>query len=858
MKKIIHLIAIALFLVLQANVFANTVIVKGYIKDSSNHAIANKSVRIYSDSSNNACLLAHTTVTNANGYYTDTLTCNGDIRNLIIIVENCNGAKITNRPQVINTPNIVESNFIICTTQPGASIPPTNCHAAFSYTSAATGIKFNGHGSEASAGDSITSRVWSFGDSTPPLTGNNLDPTHAYTKPGIYTVCLSIRTKRGCESKYCNTVIFTPASNDCNVQLQIKSERVSAKKIRFSSGLSSTSPGDSIVQRTWKFGDNTSLDGNQVNPLKEYKDTGVYYVCVQVRTAKGCEKMFCLSVVVRDSIGGILPTPANCKTSFTYTIKDSTVRFNSEGSHAASDDDSIISRTWYYADNSTSVSLTGNVINPSYTYSKPGSYNVYLVIKTKKGCESKYSGTVVIRPGIVPADCKAYFNYTIKDSTIIFNSEDSHGSSSEDSIISRTWYYADSSKAVSLTGNVIKPSYKYSKPGSYHVYLVIKTKNGCESKYEGTVVIRPKIVPANCKAYFSYTIKDSTIIFDSEDSHASSSEGSIISRTWYYADSSTSVSLNGNVIKPSYKYSKPGSYRVYLVIKTKNGCESKFEDTVVIKPKPVPANCKAVFTFTTQNTSVKFNSAASAATSSEDSIISRYWLFGDSTAGFSGNNSIDPLHTYRKGGTYTVSLYIKTKAGCESKYTATVVIAPVNCTLQVQFNAERISGKKVQFNSRLSTAQGDSIIQRNWKFGDNTILSGNEISPVKEFPIQGVYNACLRVKTINGCEAQSCKQVVVQDSINLSPTVIDYVKVVSINPNPVVTRMVVTIWSRNNNVEAELSIFDIYGTGKLNIKKVLVQGNNVIEIPTESLYHGPYFFKVSTKNGRDTKAFYKL
>ena len=661
MKKIICFISIAFFLVLQTNVFANTVIIKGYVKDSSNHPVANKTVRIYSDSSNHSCLLAHTKVTNPNGYYTDTLTCDGDIRNLIIIVENCNGAKITNHPQVVGTPNIVESNFIICTTQPGTLIPPTNCHAAFSYISAATGIKFNGHGSEAPAGDSITGRIWSFGDSTALLTGNSVDPTHAYTKPGIYTVCLYIKTKKGCESKYCNTVVFTPASNDCNVQLQIKTEKVSAKKIRFNSGLSSTLSGDSIVQRIWKFGDNTSLDGNQVNPLKEYKDTGVYYVCVQVRTAKGCEKTFCLSVVVRDSMGGILPAPTNCKASFTYTIKDSTIRFNSEGSHAASDDDSIISRTWYYGDNSTSVSLTGNVINPSHTYSKPGSYNVYLVIKTKKGCESKYSATVVIRPGIVPANCKAYFNYTIKDSTIIFNSEDSHGSSSEDSIISRTWYYADSTNAVSLTGNVIKPSYKYSKPGSYHVYLVIKTKNGCESKYESTVVIRPTVVPVNCKAYFNYTIKDSTIIFNSEDSHGSSSEDSIISRIWYYADSANSVSLTGNVIKPSYKYSKPGTYHVYLVIKTKNGCESKYESTVVIRPNPVPANCKAVFTFTIQNTSVKFNSAGSAATSSEDSIINRSWLFGDSTTGLSGNNSIDPLHIYRKSGTYTVYLYIKPK-----------------------------------------------------------------------------------------------------------------------------------------------------------------------------------------------------
>ena len=730
----------------------------------------------------------------------------------------------------------------------------------------------------------------------------------------------------------------------------MSTEKISSKKIRFNSGLSETLLSDSIVQRIWKFGDGSSLDGNQINPLKEYKDTGVYNVCIQVRTAKGCEKIFCLSVIVRDSVPGILPFPPNCKAAFSFSIKDSTITFNSESSRAASEDDSIISRTWYYADNSTSVSLTGNVSKPSHTYSKPGSYNVYLVIKTKKGCESKYAGIVVIAPRpepvnckanfifitqgstvkfngstsvppagdsiisrvwsfgdsstpltgnhidpshqyakegnytaclsiktkrgceskycvsfslrdsvpwITPANCKAVFTFTIKDSTISFNSEGSHAASAEDSIISRTWYYMDSSTTASLTGNVSKPSHTYSKPGSYNVYLVIKTKKGCESKYAGIIVIAPRPVPSNCKAAFSFSIQDSTITFNSESSRAASEDDSIISRTWYYADNSTSVSLTGNVSKPSHTYSNPGSYKVYLVIKTKKGCESKYAETVVIAPRPVPANCKALFTFRIQNLIVNFNSTASNATSAEDSIISRIWFFGDSTVPVQGNSK-EPSHTYKKGGTYTVYLYIKTKKGCESKYAATVVIVPVNCTVQVNFTAERISSKKVQFNSSLSSAQGDSIIQRNWKFGNNTILSGNQISPVKEFPIQGVYTTCLRIKTIDGCEAELCKQVVVQDSVNLPQTSVDYVKIISINPNPVVTRMMVTIWSRNNNVEAELSIFDIYGTGKSNIKKVLVQGNNVIEIPTESLYHGPYFFKVSTKNGRDTKAFYKL
>ena len=766
MKKVLRLVFILFCLLLQAQLFANTVIVKGYVKDSANHAVANRTVKIYStDSTSNGCLLSHTTVTNANGYYIDTLTCNGDIRKLAIIVENCNGAKIIHDPSV--TPNnIIESNFIICEAHPTTTIP-LSCKAAFSYTSNASGVKFNGAGCSTVSGDSIISRTWKFGDSSALLTGNIVDPSHAYTKPGVYTACLSIKTKRGCESSYCQTVVFTPASNDCNVQIQIAVEKLGAKKFRFNNLKSSTLVGDSIVQRIWKFGDASSLDGNQVNPAKEYKDTGVYNVCLSVRTAKGCEKQTCIIIVVRDSVAGIQPVPTNCKAVFTYTYKDSTVYFNSNGSTATSSEDSIISRKWYYAGTSTSVSLSGNEISPSYKYTQPGTYTVYLVIKTKKGCESKYSTQVVI-PGPAPlTGCKAYFTYTNKDSVFHFSSANSKASSDHDSIISRTWYYIDS------------------------------------------------------------------------------------------ANGSRLITLTGNIVDTSYTYTKPGSYNVYLLIKTKNGCESRYSATIVIAPKPT-TNCKAVFTYTVEKGVAKFNSASSKAVSNTDSIISRTWLFGDSTAAMQGN-IVDPSHSYAKSGKYTIYLYIKTKSGCESKYAETVTITTVNCPVDVKFSTERISLKKIQFNSNLSAAQeGDSIIQRNWKFGDNTVLSGNEIKTVKEFSLLGAYTTCLQIRTLNGCEARECKQILIQDTITTPQSTVEYVKIISINPNPVVTRMITTIFSRNSDVEAEISIYDVYGTRKLSIKKVLAKGNNMIEIATEFLYHGPYYLKVSTKNGMDTKAFYKL
>jgi PKD repeat protein len=938
MKKVIRITFILFCFFLQTGLFANTVIVKGYVKDSANHAVANKSVKIYStDSVNNGCVLSHTVVTNPNGYYIDTLTCNGDIRKLVIIVESCNGLKITHTQTAVSTPNIVESNFTICE---AVTTIPLTCKAAFSYTSSATGVKFNGAGSSTIAGDTIISRTWIFGDSTASVTGNIVDPTHTYKKPGVYNACLTIKTKRGCESSYCQTVVLTPAATVCNVQAMISFEKTAPKVYRFNSSQSSTGTGDSIVQRTWKFGDGSSLDGNQVNPLKQYKDTGVYSVCISVRTAKGCEKQYCINVVVRDTVPGTIPVQTNCKAQFSYSIKDSIIRFNSADSRPSSiPGDSIISRTWYYSDSTHNLSLTGNVIDTSisiknippgsyrvylviktklgceskfvlsvvipkpvlptnckaaFTYSikdstirfnsadskasstsgdsiisrtwyfidsthnlslagnvvdtfisinniKPGTYNVYLVIKTKLGCESRFTLAVTIPRQVVPTNCKAVFTYTLKDSTVRFNSADSKPSTvAGDSIISRTWYYSDSTHNLTLAGNVIDTSIVYNKPGTYHVYLVIKTKLGCESKYTLAVVIPKPVIPTSCKAIFTYTLKDSTVRFNSADSKPSTVAGdSIISRTWYYSDSTHNLTLAGNVIDTSIVYNKPGTYHVYLVIKTKLGCESKYTLAVVIPQAPVPATCKALFTFVIQNRSVKFNSAGSKAGSSSDSIVGRYWIFGDSST-VQQAVTIDPLHEYAKSGKYTVTLYIKTKSGCESKYTETIVIPVVNCPVDVQFGAERMSLKKIQFNSSLSKAQaGDSIIQRNWKFGDNTVLSGNEISPIKEFPLLGVYNTCLQVRTLNGCEAQACKQVVVQDTMNAPQSSVDYIKIISINPNPVITRMMNTVFSRNNNVEAEINIYDIYGTRKLTVKKILSQGNNIIEINTEFLYHGP-------------------
>ncbi|HVZ24829.1 MAG TPA: PKD domain-containing protein, partial [Sediminibacterium sp.] len=297
MKKVLPALFSFILLAFQPDLFANTVIVKGYVSDSANHAIANRTVRIYStDSTNTSCLIAHSVTTNPNGYYIDTLHCTGDIRAIQVIVENCDGSKLIQQP-VISASNILECNFKL------SCVPlPLSCKAAFSYKSLPSGISFTSAGSIAAPGDSIIARTWQFGDSSAALTGNRLDPSHTYLHPGTYQVCLTIATRGGCSSSYCQSVSFTPTSDSCHTEVHVTTEKISARSIRFNSVTTIIQTGDSIFQRIWNFGDGSSQDGNIVNPLKNYQDTGNFTACLTIHTIKGCSGQLCIQVPVHDTV----------------------------------------------------------------------------------------------------------------------------------------------------------------------------------------------------------------------------------------------------------------------------------------------------------------------------------------------------------------------------------------------------------------------------------------------------------------------------------------------------------------------------------------------------------------------------
>jgi len=468
---------------------------------------------------------------------------------------------------------------------------------------------------------------------------------------------------------------------------------------------------------------------------------------------------------------------------------------------------------------------------------------------------SALANTVIVKGTVQDANKKPIANKKITIATDSLNS--TTGCFITHTVLTNpNGYYLDTLKC--LGGDIRK--LKISVENCNGTLLINDPSVGLNSTVESNFVlcIPNSPVPTNCNAQIAFNVIGKSVKFNSVSSTATGIGDSIISRSWFFGDSSSIIS--GNRIDPTHDYAKTGSYQACLYIKTKAGCESKYcvsfniKDTVFI-----PTTCKAFFSYSIKDSLVNFNSEKSAGANSTDSIIRRTWFYVQgSTQVQLPLNVVNPMVLFPKPGTYQVYLTIATKSGCESKYAVTIQIPNSPCAVQVQFSAERTGPKKVQFNSSLSMAANDSIVSRTWKFGDNTILSGNQVKPLKEYPIQGAYTVCLKVKTANGCEAELCKPVILQDSINLPQVPNDFIRIVSINPNPVAYRMILTIWSRNHQTDTEVSIYDIYGQLKKTLAKQLIQGNNVLEINTESLPKGPYYLKVSCKNGKDSRSFYKL
>lgn len=135
--------------------------------------------------------------------------------------------------------------------------------------------------------------TWTFGDGTG---SHDINATHRYSRPGNYTVCLTVFRNANCASTTCKPVSVLPQPNceDIRVTYNYQRDPLIVNKLYFHAIANSP-----LIDQTWTI---TKLPStvstppvilHQNNPTYIFRDIGYYRVCLRAVTVSGCVKEYC-------------------------------------------------------------------------------------------------------------------------------------------------------------------------------------------------------------------------------------------------------------------------------------------------------------------------------------------------------------------------------------------------------------------------------------------------------------------------------------------------------------------------------------------------------------------------------------
>jgi len=416
------------------------------------------------------------------------------------------------------------------------------CNAAFSVYPDSNAV-YSYQFIDQSSGN-IAGWFWNFGDG---YTSALQNPSHAYSQPGYYMVCLSIQgADSSCFDFTCDT-LFVGNTPDCNAEFSYYNFQTAPLTIHFNN----TSVGGNGIN-LWSFGDGTF--STEENPIYTFQQNGQYLVGLSIGDSiSGCYDYTFTEVQVWDSTGG------GCNADF--RIESDSLNPTYTFHFIDQSTGNIISRFWDFGDGITSAEQ-----NPIHTYSQNGTYNACLSIQgADSSCYDNTCKTLFV--GTSPA-CHAEFTYygdSLNSGPIIqFVDQSTTGTGS---ISSWFWQFGDGT-----TSNLQNPVHTYPASGVYLATLTIQgADSACFDYVSDSVFVGSG---PGCHAYFTYTIDpppgNRTVVF------TDLSLSLPTSWFWNFGDGTADTVQN-----PVHTYATPGIYNVCLQI-TEGNCTSTFCQDVAL------------------------------------------------------------------------------------------------------------------------------------------------------------------------------------------------------------------------------------------------------------------------------------
>jgi len=618
-----------------------------------------------------------------------------------------------------------------------------------------------------STGGTPTSWAWDFGDGTPTSAAKNT--THTYTKEGVYTVTLTVTNAAGED-----TLIKT------NYVTVVKGANFSASPDSGNKPLNVTFTDLTEGNHScyWDFGDGIHAKGSS-NPTHTYTEVGKYHVTLTVRSLYGTSEITKDITVTElpDAAFEATPTSGNAPLTVTFTDKS---------------ENNPTSWAWDFGDGATSDKQ-----NLVHTYSTPGDYTVTLTVSNDGG-KTTDEETTRIHVG-VGADFSANKTSGNAPLTVAFTDK------STGTITGRLWNFGDGASSKQTKN----PVHTYKNPGIYDAKLTITCADGSTSskvvKITVTELVADFTMDNNGVGYAPFWVK-----------FMDTSKGAT-AWNWDFGDGTTSTKQS-----PIHQYTKDGTYTVTLKVSNANGgglYESKTA-TVGVAPQKTPdADFDSNVSSGIAPLDVKFTDK------STNSPTDWVWNFGDGATSTDHN----PVHTYKAGGTYKVTLTASNAFGSDS--VADFITVDDVVKLAADFSANTAYAPLTVAFTDKSTGNPTKWA---WNFGDNSARVKTQ-NPTHKYSKGGTYTVKLTVTNAAGATASKFVKIVV-------PKVVKPVANFTASSTSGKAPLTVTFTDTSKN--APTSWKWVFGDGKISTEQ------NPVHKYTKA---GTYKVKLTVSNAAGTK-----
>ncbi|MFW6222301.1 MAG: PKD domain-containing protein [Bacteroidota bacterium] len=429
-----------------------------------------------------------------------------------------------------------------------AGTPPCNAH--FNLWVSEDTAQFINHSSA-----NTTKFFWSFGDGT---FSDAEHPEHIYKNNGIYEIKLvAFDPNSQCLDSYTEKIRIGKKIN-CHADFDYYVDST-LMDVHFEN----TSLGNP-QNHVWIFGDGTI--SHDFSPMKGFNKPGYYSARLIVSNTS---PDFCIDQVKKNIL--ISRTGDDVEAEFFYHVSGKKISLLNK----SVGEDLIY--TWNFGDfdpenyrkDSVSKSL---VMNPQFTYSKEGYYNVCLTAHSRKTGTSDLK-CKKIKIGTPAKDCKANLIYALNDDDGAYSVRFLDRSFSHGIIDKRTWSINDTTFE-----DIIGDIYYLPDTGLYTLKLQIEDNLGCISRDYALINagIEGKLYGA-----YDFNIID-TITFKATGypvDFVGISHGDAAKLKWDFdGDGTWDDSTSSN---PTYVYTAPGEYYCKLQVSDPNtGDVDTYIDTV--------------------------------------------------------------------------------------------------------------------------------------------------------------------------------------------------------------------------------------------------------------------------------------